>query len=53
VSAAATPVVAGALAQAAGWPAALGLAAAAACAALLTLRGLREGAGAGAGSPAA
>ena len=48
VSAAATPVAAGALALAAGWPAALGLAAVAACAALLTLRGLREGASTGA-----
>ncbi|MCX6467072.1 MAG: MFS transporter [Pseudonocardiales bacterium] len=53
VSAAATPVVGGALAQGAGWPATLGLAAAAAGAALLTLRGLREGAPAGAPPPRA
>jgi hypothetical protein len=51
VSAAATPVAAGALALAAGWPAALGLAAVAACAALLTLRGLREGVPAWAAAP--
>ncbi|CAA9418154.1 MAG: hypothetical protein AVDCRST_MAG66-2441, partial [uncultured Pseudonocardia sp.] len=40
VSAAATPVLGGALAQAAGWPATLALAAGAAAAAWATLRGL-------------
>ncbi len=48
VSAAATPVVGGALAQTAGWPATLALAAGAAAVALLTLHGLREGAAEGA-----
>jgi MFS family permease len=42
VSAAATPVVGGALAQAVGWPAALALAAAAAAAAWATLRGVPD-----------
>ena len=42
VSAAATPVVGGALAQAAGWPATLALAAGAAAAAWATLRGLSD-----------
>jgi MFS family permease len=46
VSAAATPVAGGALAQAAGWPATLALAAAAAAAAWATLRGLADTAGA-------
>lgn len=42
VGAAVTPVLGGAVAQAAGWPAMLALGTAAAALALLTLRGLRE-----------
>ncbi|QNG55406.1 MFS transporter [Pseudonocardia petroleophila] len=52
VGAAATPVVGGLVAQAAGWPAMLALGTVAAALALLTLRGLREPGDAGDVTPA-